>query len=133
MAKDNQFLKKLLILLVSVLVCAGCNSKYPVEDANRPLDATLAPTGILTPISTFKSIDSWLTYRNPAFRYELSYPPQAMLSTEGVTGYPAEELPSNMTPDEYLAKLTQIHPGDLCVRIEYQFGFITTILSCNRL
>jgi hypothetical protein len=29
-----------------------------------------------------------------------------------------------MTLDEYLAKLTQIYPGDLWVMIQYQFGFI---------
>jgi hypothetical protein len=99
----------------------------PTPTRKPTLTPTLAPTvtGIPTPAPTSKLIEGWLTYRNATDRYELSYPPQATLATEGVTSYPTEELPPNMAPDEFFAKLQQIYPGDLCVSIRYRMGFIT--------
>lgn len=125
MARENRFLKNLLFLLVATVACAGCNSNIPFKALTQTSEATLVSTAINTPIPTSKSIAGWLTYRNAVFRYELSYPPQASLSTEGVTGYPTEELLPNTTPEEYLTKLAQMYPGDLCVRIQYRFGFVT--------
>jgi hypothetical protein len=70
-------------------------------------------------------MDGWLTYRNAGLRFELRYPPEAILSTKGVMGYSLEELPPGMTDDEFLASLVQKYPGDLCVGIEVRMGFIT--------
>jgi hypothetical protein len=99
----------------------------PTATANVPTD-TLEPalaatmTAVLIPTSTW--VEGWLTYRNAVLRYELSYPPEAILVTQGVTGYPTEELPSNMTGDEYLTMLKQTYPGNLCVSIQYGVGYI---------
>jgi hypothetical protein len=95
-------------------------SRMPTQTS----EATLAAIEIAPPIPTSKSIQGWLNYRNTLLSYELSYPPKATLLTAGVTGFPAEELPPDMTPDEYLAKLRRIYSGDLCITIQYRFGFI---------
>ena len=92
----------------------------PTNIPEPTLSATM--TAVLIPTSTL--VEGWLTYSNPVLRYELSYPPEAILVTEGVTGYPTEELPPNMTGDEYLTMLKQLYPGDLCVSIQYRIGYI---------
>lgn len=125
MLQNNRFLTKLLALLLLATICSGCSSNVPLNMPTQTSEATLAATKITSPIPTSKSIHGWLTYRNSLLSYELSYPSEATMLTEGVTSFPTEELPSNMTFDEYLAKLKKVYPGDLCVSIQYQFGFIT--------
>jgi hypothetical protein len=105
-------------------VLAAANQTATANVPTNTLEPTLAATmtTVLTPTSTL--VEGWLTYSNAVLRYELSYPPEAILGKEGVTGYPAEELPPNMTVDEYFTMLKQLYPGDLCVGIQYQIGYI---------
>jgi hypothetical protein len=156
--QNNRLFHHLVSLLVTAAVGVGCNPNLspgtPTEFASTtPVVSIPAPTSTATeqptpkPTSTLKSIaaliptpipthtllpvDSWPTYRNQLLRYELKYPPQAVLSTAGVTGYPIEELPTDMEPDEFLAQLEQTYAGDLCVSIQYRIGFVTIKAAPN--
>jgi hypothetical protein len=108
---------------VQTAIAAANQTATANAPTNMP-EPTLAATitAVLTPTSP--SAEGWLTYSNAVLRYELSYPPEAIVVTEGVTGYPTEELPPNMTEEEYLTMLKQRYPGDLCVSIQYRIGYI---------
>jgi len=83
------------------------------------------PTPTPTPILTSTVVEGWFVYRNEFYDYEFSHPPEAEISTQGVTGYPTEELPDNMTSAEYIVWLSEIYPDDICVGLQYGVGFIT--------
>ncbi len=83
------------------------------------------PTPTPTPILTSTVVEGWFVYRNEFYDYEFSYPPETEISTQGVTGYPTDELPDNVTPAEYIVWLSEIYPDDICVGLQYGVGFIT--------
>jgi hypothetical protein len=66
----------------------------------------------------------WIAHVNVVDGYQLQIPPEANIQEEGVTGFPEEELPEGMEPDEYLAQL-QAQLGDrLCLSIQVELGSI---------
>jgi hypothetical protein len=69
-------------------------------------------------------MSGWLVFREETYHYEFSYPPEATIITKGVTSFPSEALPPNMTGAEYLAELRQTLPGSLCVSVQYDAGFL---------
>ncbi len=80
------------------------------------VDSASAKTGIMT---------DWLTYQNNFFGYQFSYPAEATITVQGVTGFPTGELPQGMTADDYLQQLEASYPDDLCVGVQHQQGFVT--------
>lgn len=83
------------------------------------------PSPMPTPVPTSGIVPGWLTYENDLLGYSFSYPPEAKFSVRGVGGFPPEELPENMTTEEYLEYLQSIYPGGLCVSVQYKRGFLT--------
>ena len=107
--------KTIVVSLVLIAVGIGCASNRPPE--------TPTPASTLVPTSTL--VDGWFVYENDIYGYAFSYPPAAQINTEGVNGFPPEELPPHMTPDDYFAQLRKTYPGDLCVSLRYEMGFVT--------
>ena len=134
MIYSSGFLKKLLLLFMLAAVLEACNSNtsqnLPTTTSEPPFPSTMPATPTLAPAA--QPIEGWLTYKSSAFHYELDYPPEAVLTTLGVTGYPTDELPPNSTPEEYLTQLSQIYPGDLCVDIQYRSGFINILAPADK-
>ena len=91
--------------------------------ATPPILSTPSPTP--APVPTSSIVPGWLTYENDLLGYSFSYPPEAETSDRGVGGFPPEELPENMTTEEYLEYLQSIYPGGLCVSVRYKRGFLT--------
>lgn len=96
-----------------------------------PLTLTRKPTA--TPVPTSSVVPGWLTYENNFLGYRFSYPPEAHLRIQPITGFPPDEQPKNMTSDEYLEYLQTIYPDGLCVGVTYQAAFITFVPSSERL
>ena len=69
-------------------------------------------------------VKGWLTYRNDFYGYAISYPPEAQITTEGVSGFPTEELPEGMTSTAYRNQLRETYPGDICVSISFSAGSV---------
>ena len=61
------------------------------------------PSPTVTPIPTSAEVDGWLVYENDFLGYRFSYPPEARLRVQGFTGFPMDELPANLTVEEYQA------------------------------
>ncbi|MEW6569015.1 MAG: hypothetical protein AB1449_12785, partial [Chloroflexota bacterium] len=80
---------------------------------------TDTPPGPPTPIP------GWLTYHNDLVGYSFDYPPEAELTSIGVTGFPTEELPPGLTPSDYFATLEATYPDDLCVSLNLPLAFLT--------
>jgi hypothetical protein len=91
--------------------------------------ATLPPTTSATPSSV--AVAEWPVYENDFLGYRFSYPPEARISTLGVTGFPTDELPENRTSEEYREQLEEVYPHDLCVSVQYQTGFVTFVPSAD--
>lgn len=96
------------------------------EPATEPTDesATPEPTLQPTPLPTAEAVVEWLTYQNDFYGYTINYPPDAQIATEGVSGFPTEELPENMTATEYRNQLKEMYPGDICVSISLNAGSV---------
>ena len=83
------------------------------------------PSPTPTPVPTSSVVPGWITYENKFLGYSFSYPLEATIDHHGVTGFDVEELPKNLTPEQYLAHLESIYPADLCVGVGYKTGFVT--------
>lgn len=66
----------------------------------------------------------WKTYTNQRYGYRIQYPPEAAITEYEVQGFPGEELPEDMSPDEFIQSLQGIYGSSLCVEIRYGLGVI---------
>lgn len=101
------------------------------ENTIAPPTLTRKPTA--TPVPTSSVVPGWLTYENGFLGYHFSYPPEAHLRIQPITGFPPEEQPKNMTSDEYLEYLQSIYPDGLCVGVTYQAAYIIFVPSSEQL
>lgn len=97
------------------------------ESTVVPPTLTRRPT--TTPVPTSSIVPGWLTYENKFLGYSFSYPPEARIRIQGVTGFPTDELPENLTAEEYQAQLEAKYPDDLCVTVTYKTTFVTFVPS----
>ncbi len=126
---------KYLVVAAVVILALAC-ALPPIgvpTPTSAPPPATEAPTSPPPPAATETSapagpataIPGWLTYTNAFLGYQFDYPPDAVITAVGVNGYPTEELPAGMTPDQYFALLEQTYPPQLCVDVKLPIGFLT--------
>ncbi len=117
-------LRRLFLLSVPglLLACGTLSSAVSTGPTTTPTlePILLLPTGTaaptVPPVAT--SIPGWLTYHNGMIGYAFDYPPEAVLTTSGVTGYPSEELPPGVEPGQYFATLEATYTDALCAGIE---------------
>ena len=127
--------KSLIIaaVLIVTLACvlpplgAATPTSAPPEATEAPSQPPPppAPTDTLVPAGAPTAIPGWLTYTNAFLGYQFDYPPEAVITAEGVNGYPTEELPAGMTPDQFFAQLEATYPDQLCVDVRLPIGFLT--------
>jgi hypothetical protein len=102
------------------------------ESTQTPLPTSLpskeSPTSL--PTSTFE--EGWLVYENNVNAYDFSFPPSAKLDSHGVNGFLSEELPANMTSEDYFAQLRTTYPGDLCVGLQYEMSFVAILVPLDK-
>jgi len=67
----------------------------------------------------------WQFYQDPGGKYTFRFPPTADVIVHGIEGFPTDELPDGMTPDEYMQQLRKEHPEPLCVEVLYALGYFT--------
>jgi hypothetical protein len=63
-------------------------------------------------------------FTNEVYGYQFIYPMTASISQIGPQGYNPFEMPDDLTEEEYLAQLQEFFSDKLCVRIEYELGYI---------
>jgi hypothetical protein len=118
----------LLSLLIALLACNTVSTAVPPTAMNEPTaePTSVPPTDAPTPTvpSEPTAIPGWLTYHNAMFGYAFDYPPEATLTTSGVTGYPTEELPAGLEPGQYIATLEATYTEALCAGIELPAAFM---------
>lgn len=90
--------------------------------ATPTADPSPMPSTTAIPMSSV--VAGWLSYENEYFGYSFAYPPDARIRTQGVTGYPLEDLPENMTDEVYWKQLEEKYPDNLCVTVLYEEGFV---------
>jgi hypothetical protein len=69
----------------------------------------------------------WSTYVNEFYGYQFRYPIESTITERGPDGFPAEELPEGMTAEAYLEQLTEKYSEQLCVSINYSYGYINIL------
>ena len=109
----------------------------PTPQTTDSPDITVTPsmsdiTATPTVIPTSDLVTGWLMYQNSFYEYSFSYPPEAEIEQQGVTGFPTEELPENMTATEYRLQLKETYPDDICVTVDFQSGFVVFIAPWER-
>jgi hypothetical protein len=118
----------LLSLLIALLACNSVPTALAPTATSEPTaePTTIPPTDAPTPTvpSVPTAIPGWLTYHNAMFGYSFDYPPEATLTTSGVTGYPTEELPAGLEPGQYIATLEATYTEALCAGIELPAAFM---------
>jgi putative hemolysin len=75
--------------------------------------------------------DGWLVYTNDVYGYRLSYPPSATITERGPLGFPSDELPEGTSVDDYIAQLQEMYTNKLCVRIQYELGYVNITAPPN--
>lgn len=73
---------------------------------------------------SFDPTADWQVYTSNRYGYQIKYPDGAELSFYGPEGFLSEDLPADMTPDEYMDALLKEYTDQLCVQIEYSLGYI---------
>jgi hypothetical protein len=66
----------------------------------------------------------WSTYVNEFYGYQIRYPSESTITEHGPDGFPGDELPEGMTTEEYMEQLTEKYSDQLCVGIQYSYGYI---------
>lgn len=111
------------VLFVTLIACRWSPSWQTGEAPTGAAPATVAAPPTQPPPTPTEEPGAppqgWLTYRNEMLGYAFDYPPQAELLTEGVTGYPSEELPAGLEVGQYFATLQAIYTEALCVGLRY--------------
>jgi len=116
-------LRRLIVLSLPLLLLA-CTTLSPVTqvavDTPSVEPSPPLPTEVPTPTIPAgpTAIPGWLTYHNGMIGYSFDYPPEAVLTTSGVNGYPTEELPAGLEPGQYLATLEATYTEALCAGID---------------
>ena len=118
----------MLSLPVVLLACSTIQTAItptatiePTAEATA-VPPTVAPTPTLPAGPT--AVPGWLTYHNAMIGYSFDYPPEATLTTTGVTGYPTEDLPVGVEPGQYIATLEATYTEALCAGIELPAAFL---------
>jgi hypothetical protein len=94
-----------------------------IEAGSTPqsaLDDSLDPTA------------EWPTFVNNRYGYQIKYPIDATISLYGPQGFPGEDLPEGMTPEQYMDSLQKEYTDRLCVQIEYALGWIYIAAPPNK-
>jgi hypothetical protein len=114
------------------LLLLACNTfgsaEAPVEQPTPsipPVEPTSVPPTETVPVTMHPrptGIPGWLTYHNATIGYSFDYPPEAMLSTTGVAGYPTEELPAGVEPGQYIATLEAAYSEGICASVALTSG-----------
>ena len=116
-------LRRFIVLSLPILLLA-CTTLSPVTqvavDTPSVEPSPPLPTEVPTPTIPAgpTAIPGWLTYHNGMIGYSFDYPPEAVLTTSGVNGYPTEELPAGLEPGQYLATLEATYTEALCAGID---------------
>lgn len=66
----------------------------------------------------------WQVFTSSRYGYQIKYPEGAELNFYGPEGFSADELPADMTPDEYMDSLLKEYTDQLCVEITFSLGFV---------
>ena len=74
----------------------------------------------------------WPVYVNDRYSYQFRYPMDGVISFFGPAGFADEDLPADMTPDQYMDSLLKEFTEKLCVRIEYSLGWIYIAAPPNK-
>jgi len=71
--------------------------------------------------------EGWQTYTNTQYGYMISYPPDAVVEGSGVMGVPTDDIPQDMTVDQYTEQLEAALGDTLCTTIKYSHGYINIL------
>jgi len=68
--------------------------------------------------------EGWETYINRDYGYKFRHPANATITEFGVVGFSSDELPEEMSEEEYMAQLQAEYGNSLCVHVEYALGYM---------
>lgn len=130
---------KTLLIIVLLTILTACNAPAPgatptlmaVTDTPAPTEAATATSAATATPTLEPTEEAWLLYVNSLYGYQIAYPSDAQYLEHGVEGFPAEDLPENMTEDEYMAELVDTLGNNLCLEIQYGTGYVSVSAPVN--
>lgn len=88
------------------------NIEEMIDTLEQPTSAAFVPTA------------GWSTFVNAHYGYQIKYPPGANISFFGPVRFSPDDVPTDMTEDQYMEQLTKLYTDHLCIQIEYALGYI---------
>ena len=76
--------------------------------------------------------EGWETYVNQDNGYQFQHPATATITEFGVVGFSSDELPEDMSAEEYMAQLQAQYGNSLCVQVEYALGYLMISAPSNQ-
>ena len=68
--------------------------------------------------------EGWETYINQDYGYQFRHPTNITITEFGAVGFSSDELPEEMSAEEYMAQLQVEYGNSLCVHVEYALGYM---------
>ncbi len=80
----------------------------------------------------FEVSTDWPVFVNDRYGYQIKYPMDATISLFGPATFPAEDLPDDLTTDQYMDSLLKEYSDRLCVSIKYSLGWVNISAPPNQ-
>jgi len=123
------FLGVALILFVAAS-CSGNGDETPTP-AIVETPTSSPPIPIPTEAEETGPPDGWDVFTNEVYGYQFFHPTAASISYIGPQGVSAREVPEGLSTEEYMAQLQELLGDKLCVRVDFQLGYIQISAAPN--
>ena len=119
-----------MLALILATSCSGDGDETPTPAIEEtPTNTPQIP--IATETEQAGLPEGWDVFTNEVYGYRFFHPTSASISSTGVQGVVAREVPEGLSTEEYMAQLQELLGDKLCVRVEYQLGYILISAAPN--
>ena len=120
---NRKILLGAMLALILATSCSGDGDETPTPSVvETPTNTPQIP--IATETEQAGLPEEWDVFTNEVYGYRFFHPTSASISSTGVQGVVAREVPEGLSTEEYMAQLQELLGDKLCVRVDFQQGYI---------
>lgn len=119
-----------VLLMMLMASCSKTGEETPTPTVvETPTNTPTTPSATDTPEAG--PPEGWEVFTNEVYGYRFFHPTSASISFTGVQGVMAREVPEGLSTEEYVAQLQELLGDKLCVRVDFQMGYILISAAPN--